>query len=166
MCHRVEFQLLFPTGRYSSNREINPGSNFFSFNPYWSSTWWITPRWTTSVRLHYLWNAKNHDPNRSFGNVGHTQAGQAYHLNYTLSYAVIPHKLYLGINGYYLNQFTDTKVSGHSVRGRKEEVFAIGPGGLISITKKLHIFFNTYLESHARNRAEGFRSNVRIVYQL
>jgi hypothetical protein len=166
MAHRVEFQLLFPTGRYSRNKEINPGSNFFSFNPYWSSTWWIMPRWTTSLRLHYLWNAKNQQPNRSFGDVRHTQAGQAIHLNYTMDYAVIPGKLYLGINGYYLKQFTDTEVNGHDVSGRREQVFAIGPGGLWSITKTLHMFFNTYFESYARNRPEGFRSTVRFVYKF
>ena len=165
MAHRVEFQLLFPTGKYSRNKEINPGSNFFSFNPYWASTWWITPRWTTSLRLHYLWNAKNEQPNRSFGDVGNTQAGQAVHFNYTIDYAVIPSKLYLGINGYYLNQFTDTRVSGHDVSARSERVFAIGPGGLWSITPKLHMFFNTYFESHVRNRPEGFRSTIRFVYK-
>ncbi len=166
MCHRVEFQLLFPTGRYSSNKEINPGSNFFSFNPYWSSTWWVTPRWTASLRLHYLWNAKNHDPNRSFGDVGHTQAGQAIHFNYTTAYSIIPKKLHLGINGYFLKQFTDTEVSGHDVSGRREQVFAIGPGGLWSITPKLHMFFNAYFESHVRNRPEGFRNTIRFVYKF
>lgn len=165
MANRVEFQLLLPTGRYSRNKEINPGSNFFSFNPYWATTFWITPRLTTSVRLHYLWNAKNNQPNRAFGDVSSTQAGQAFHFNYTMAYSVIPNRLHLGINGYYLKQFTDTRVSGHDLSGRREQVFAIGPGGLWSITKELHMFFNTYFESYARNTTEGFRSTLRFVYK-
>ena len=61
--------------------------------------------------------------------------------------------------------FTDTEVSGHDMSGRREQVFAIGPGGLWSITPKLHMFFNTYFESHVRNRPQGFRSTIRFVYK-
>lgn len=164
--HRIELQMIFPTGEYSENKELNPGSNFFSFNPYWVGTLFITPHWTASTRIHYLWNDKNDDPNRGFGNADDTQAGQAIHLNFSSAYEVIPGKLRVGLNGYYLKQITDTEVDGNKVDDRCEEVFAIGPGLLWHISKDSHLFFNTYFETDSENRTKGDRFNLRFVHHF
>lgn len=159
--HRIELQTTFPTGRYDRNRELNPGANCFTLNPYWAGTLWFTPKWSVSTRFHYLWSSKNDEPNRAFGPVNTTQAGQAIHFNYATEYEVIPKMLHAGINGYYLKQLTETKVDGRSISGTKEQVFAIGPGAVFHFSANDHIFFNAYFEMAAENRTEGNRFTFR-----
>ena len=166
--HRFELQMILPTGKYDKNRELNPGSNFFSFNPYWAGTLFITPSVTASTRIHYLWNAKNNNPNRNFTAIGanDTQAGHAIHLNFDMAYEVLPKQLRVGINSYYLKQISDTQVNGKDVGGRREQVFGIGPGAVYHCSQNDHIFFNYYFESLAENRPYGDRFNLRFVHHF
>ncbi len=162
--HRVELSVILPTGKYSSNKALNPGANFFSFNPYWAGTLFLSPTLTVSTRMHYLWNAKNSDPNTP-GALHDTQAGQAVHANFAASYEVMEKKLRLGINGYALKQITSSEVDGHKVSG-KEQVFAIGPGALFSLSEDTHLFFNAYFETGAEYRPEGERVTFRLVHHF
>ncbi len=167
--HRVEFQCIFPTGSYENDKVLNPSSNHFSFNPYWAATYFFTPRLTASWRLHYLWNAENDDPYQltPFEEV---QPGQAFHANFAASYELMPQKLRVGVNGYYLKQLTDTEAEvprvGTVELDDDESVCAIGPGALWSLSKDTHLFFNAYFETNADFRPEGERFVLRLVHHF
>ncbi|OWJ94540.1 phenol degradation protein meta [Pseudomonas sp. A46] len=163
--HRIELQVNLPTGKYDEDQAINPGANAWSFNPYWATTYWFTPKWSASLRAHYLYNGKNEDPNYSYGGADDLQAGQAVHANFATEYAVTP-QLRLGINGYWLNQFTDTRIDGHEVSGRRERVWAIGPGAMYSFSQEDHLVVNAYVEQDVENRPEGSRVQVRYVHHF
>ena len=160
--HRIELQTMFPTGKYDNEKALNPGSNFYSFDPYWAATLFVTPKLSASWRVHYLWNAKNDDP--APGANDH-QAGQAVHVNFAASYEVMPKQLRVGVNGYYFKQVTDSKTDGDNVSGR-EQVLGIGPGLLWSFSQNCHLFFNAYFESNAAYRPEGQRYVLRFVHHF
>lgn len=155
--HRVEFQMLLPTGTNDEDRSINPGSNFFSFDPYWAGTLFITPKWTADLRLHYLWNGENNDTN--------IQPGQAIHANFASSYELIEKKLRLGVNGYVFEQVTGTRQADVQIAD-DEHVFAIGPGALWSFSQNSHLFLNLYFESDAEYRPDGEKLVVRFVHHF
>lgn len=162
---RFEFQINLPTGDYDRHRDINPGANALSLNPYWAATYWMNQKWTISTRLHYLYNFKNDDPVYSFGEVEDMQAGQALHANFESSYAVTP-KFRLGINGYWLNQITDTRVDGEKIKGRREQVWAIGPGAMYSFSPHDHLVANAYFEQNAENRPQGSSVIFRYIHHF
>ncbi len=160
--HRIELQTIIPTGKYDEDYALNPGSNFWSFDPYWAATLFMAPKLTASWRLHYLWNGKNDDP---FGGADDTQAGSAVHGNFSVAYEVLPQQLRIGINSYYFKQISDSEVNGDKVSG-KEKVFAIGPGVVWHASQDDHIFFNAFFESNAAHRTEGNRYTLRFVHHF
>ncbi|ADZ92926.1 SphA family protein [Marinomonas mediterranea] len=159
---RVEFDISIPTGEYDSSKAINPSSNSVYINPYYALTYWLSPRWTASTRISYLWNGKNDDPSPTYSNLGatETQAGQAFHINFASAYAV-SNRLSVGLSGYVLNQITNTKANGSDVADTKEEVWAIGPGFQYVLNPNNSIVANVYFEQDAKNRAESDRFILR-----
>jgi len=167
MVNRIELQTIFPTGKYDNDKALNPGSNHFSFNPYWAATVFLGPKATVSWRLHYLWNDENDDfkPAPNSGTVD-LEPGEAVHANFTAAYEVLPKQLRLGINGYWFDQISDTKVDGDKQKSMEEKVFAIGPGAVWHFSQDTHLFLNAYFETDAESRPEGERYNMRFVHHF
>jgi hypothetical protein len=169
MLNRIELQTIWPTGDYDKDKNLNQGSNHFSFNPYWAATVFLGPKTTVSWRLHYLWNDENDEFRAVPGGPAPVdlklEPGQAVHANFTAAYEVMPKQLRLGINGYWFDQISDTEVEGNDV-GDDEKVFAVGPGMVYHFSQDSHFFFNAYFESGAENRPEGDRYNLRFVHHF
>jgi hypothetical protein len=162
MMNRIELQMIFPTGEYDNTKSLNQGSNHFSFNPYWAATVFLGPKATVSWRLHYLMNGENDEFTPENEDL---EPGDVVHANFAAAYEILPKQLRLGINGYWLDQVSDTKRNGVVIPD-DEKVFAVGPGAVYHFSQDSHLFFNTYFESGAENRPEGDRINLRYVHHF
>lgn len=187
--NRVEFDLIAPVGKYDKAKDINQGANFWSINPYWAVTVLPVPNLELSARFNYLYNFANDAPalgrlwglqvppqNAAGSDLASAQAGQAGWVNFTLSYELLhlfgaqsPH-VYLGINGYYFQQFNLDKWEyrdGSSVSGKNiynddgnARVLGIGPGTLVELGKHDRLYANVYFQTLVRNRAEATVLNL------
>jgi hypothetical protein len=89
-----------------------------------------------------------------------TQAGQAVHANYAMSYELVKN-VRLGFNGYWLQQLTDHRINGVSVANSKERTVGLGPG--LQLTGRgLWFRVNSYIETGVRNRPSGIKLTMRI----
>jgi len=163
MLNRIELQTILPTGKYDHDTALNPGSNHFSFNPYWAATVFLGPKTTVSWRLHYLWNGTNDDYSPMSDEL---EPGQAVHGNIAVAYELMPKQLRIGLNGYFFDQITDTRYNNNDVKQFEEKVFAVGPGMVWHFSQDSHLFANLYFESGAESRPEGERYNIRFVHHF
>ncbi len=156
--HRLGINVTLPTGRHDGRRGGNVGHGTWQFNPHWAFTSMVSSRWEFSGRIHYLWVSESHDPPASLGATT-TQAGQAAHANFSLSYA-FTNGLRVGAAGYVLKQITDHRIDGVDQAGSREQVIGLGPGLSWRVGGST-LFANVYLETAVRNRPKGARSFLR-----
>ena len=164
--HRLEFDLVAPTGKYDRTAEINPGSNTWQMNPYWAFTLLPLPRLEITTRVQYLYNFKNTAPINAPGvMLMSTQEGQVVFDNFAVAYEILPfnpnrawaHSLRIGLNGYYFKQITENKADGNTLSGTKEQTVGLGPGAMWIASHTDAFWFNVYFETAVENR---FASNI------
>ena len=157
---RFDFDVISPSGQYDRADDINPGSGFWSLNPYWAVTFLPTARAEFSVRLNYLHNFRNSAP---AGGVPPFRAGDAAWVNFTASYKVLG-GVNLGVNGYYFRQFQNDTTEGRIVPNSETTNLSIGPGLMYQADAKNAIFLNGYLPVIERNTPSGFHLVARWVH--
>lgn len=149
---RFVFDVGVPTGQYNNRQPVNIGNNYVLINPYYAFTY-ERGKLEISTRVHYLWNAINHEPFVGSG-ADTVQPGQAFHMNYSASYEVVP-SVRIGFNGYWLQQLTDDKINGIRVPHSLERTVGLGPGVQWHLGRNTWIRLNGYKEIDVRNRAQG-----------
>jgi len=158
---RLELDFSMPTGQYSRDYIINPGSNLWVIEPYYAFTWFLTPQFSTSWRIHYTYSTENDE---AFGG-GEVKPGQAFHFNYSFEYEVFKN-FRAAVAGYYLTQFSEDKINGAKVDGSEEQVFGIGPAVHWIVTPNFSMGLKTAFESNVENRPQGNRTTFRWTYKF
>ncbi|MGB3095654.1 MAG: transporter [Candidatus Deferrimicrobiaceae bacterium] len=162
---RLELDFTMPTGQYDKKYALNPGSNLWVIEPYYAFTWFLTPKFSTSWRIHYTFSTENDDVSPSPFNGFSTEVtpGQAFHFNYSFEYEFL--KGFRGaIAGYYLKQLTEDEGSFGDIPDSEEQVFAIGPAIHYFFSDKFSAGFKTQWEMSTENRTEGNRTTLRFTY--
>jgi hypothetical protein len=168
--HRLELDLVVPTGKYDPDKNLNQGTNYVSFNPNWALTVLPAKGLEFTTRVNYIYHFTNERPtNPPRGvpmgtTVESARAGQAVWANFASSYEVFT-GVHLGVNGYYLKQLTldrffltdRTYFEGKKPAEGKQQVLGIGPGAFLEVTKKDKLFANYYypLLVEARPKSQG-----------
>lgn len=167
--YRAQFQIISPTGSFSSNHNLNNSSGFWTINPYIAFTVKPTADWEISTRTHYVYNFAGDsfsNPPVIPGLVYHNgQAGQAGFVNFASSYKVTD-SLSLGVNGFYLKAFTDDKVNDIEIPNSKQQFLYFGPGGRYEFSNKLLANLNFYFPMIADNVPSGFQFNLQFIYKF
>jgi hypothetical protein len=159
--HRLELDIVLPTGQYDSKYLINPGSNIWTFEPYYAFTWFLTDKFSTSWRLMYDFNTENSD---AFGGRDITP-GQVFHFNYSFEYQCFKN-FWASAAGYYLVQTTDDEINGQKASDSKEQVFAVGPALFWVVSPNFSMGLKTAWEMATENRPEGNRTTFRLTYKF
>jgi len=147
-----EFDTYFPIGRYDNDYAVNPGANFYTFEPWVNFTLLLPYGFEISSRIHYTFNTENDD----YGvNSLDMEAGDAFHLNYSVTKTCFNENFRIGVVGYYLKQLDEDKIEGRNVPDSEEQVFAIGPTAVLIHN---HTFFqlSAMFETHASHIATKF----------
>jgi anthranilate 1,2-dioxygenase (deaminating, decarboxylating) large subunit len=159
--HRLELDIVMPTGQYDSKYAVNPGSNIWTFEPFYAFTWFLTDKFSTSWRLMYDFNTENSD---AFGGRD-VSAGQVFHFNYSIEYQFCKN-FWGAAAGYYLVQTTDDEINGQKDSNSKEQVFAVGPAFFWVVSPNFSMGLKTAWEMATENRPEGNRTTFRMTYKF
>jgi len=122
-----------------------------------------------SARLHYVYNLRTDnfaDPLPIAGLVyRNAQAGSAGFVNFAASYA-FNDRVAVGVNGFYLQPFSDDKLSGGDIAGSRERFLYIGPGAhpLLNASNILNINFN--LPAFSDDTTSGAQINLQLIHKF
>ncbi|WP_028218626.1 SphA family protein [Paraburkholderia oxyphila] len=148
-----------PSGAYSVNRLANTGVNYYAYQPNLSMTWFPGPQWELSATAQVEFHSPNHATNYHSGDVAS--------LDYLIGYSVTP-KVQIGLQGYFLKQFTDDTVNGQTAPGDgfRGQTIGVGPQLRYDLGPGAAIAFKYQHEFAVRNRPQGDRLWVQFAFPV
>ena len=166
---RFDLDVAAPTGGFDSSKDINQSSGFWSLEPYLAVTLLPIPKWEISTRFNYVYNSStsrgSNPPQIPGFEFRNGQAGQCAWINFASSYEVTE-GVRPGLNGFWLQQFTNDSTNGISLPGTRVEELYLGPGVDWQIDKSNLTNFNVYLPISAKNTLAGPQFNFLYIHQL
>ncbi len=165
-----EFDVYFPVGEYDKEYNLNPGANFWTFEPFVSITLQMPHGFTFSTRQHLTFNTTNDEFPGMDGKSHDLEPGMLYHANFSLMKTVdfISPDLRFGAVGYYCTQieedlFDDKDWDEVFGASSKEKIFAVGPA-VSYFYKGIFFSLKSYFESGAENRPQGEKIVFRLLF--
>lgn len=156
--HRFEPSLILPVGSYSQDYLLNPGSNYFSFQPFYAFTLFLSNRLAISQRHHYTYHFENP--------ANEERTGQLYHGIYSVELEAFQN-FWVAIQGYHVQQLTDDRQRGETLPDAVEERVSAAGLSLNWFSKNgWAIGGKTLIEFGARGRPQGIRSRLRVIKQF
>lgn len=163
--YRFGVNVFFPTGAYSTDYTVNPGTHRYRIFPHLECTFIPAEHFAISVKNNLYFYAPEIGTPR--------QSGTTYNLNYALEFRITA-RFTLAAAGYYLKQLEQDSYNGdkhyyqnhYGISDTREQVFAAGPGVSWKTGSAVTIEMKALWETSARNRPQGFRTNLLIAFPL
>jgi hypothetical protein len=140
--------VVVPIGSYDASRTVNPGRNQWVFRLNTMGTWFPSPSWDLSYRLHWDYNFRNDDTDY--------QSGQTVYLNWAVGWKPAPSTT-VGLVGFFLRQITDDEIGNQSVPPNGNRLEASGIGGAVKHATNGGVMYTVryFRDFDARNGPEG-----------
>ena len=153
--------IIAPTGAYDTDKLVNLGRNYWSFDTVGGITWFNASTGTeVSIAPGIMFNTENDKTDY--------KTGTEFHLDFTAN-QFLSESFSLGIRGYYYQQITGDSGSGARLGDFKSESFAVGPG-FVWIPKSangaLTILGKWMHDFHAKNRFDSDYITLAIAWKL
>jgi len=142
----VGMDVVMPTGSYDVNDMVNPGRNYWSYNPVAGVTYLSDGGWEASGKFMYFINTVN--------NANDYRSGEEFSMDYLLG----KHfgNLKIGVNGHYLIQTTNDVMKNPPANfdGNRGGVLSVGPAFQYHY-KNMFLNLKYTFDTNVKNRPDG-----------